>query len=193
VDCGPAGHVDRHITFIRADLMPCHQEHSHERPGKLVLIWRHRPCHLGMSYGLWYAYSPTTRHWNAIGHSLSSGFQAAAERNLAGGKNSLLQYRQGNTPRSPGRRALDTDRPSCSLIVRRLGFCHVHLPEKVQTAVAWAYFLAQRSSPWRLDADVEGHGFAARSRRNPGIRPGNNSLLAGTVLGSAEMNSFVLN
>ena len=49
---------------------------------------------LGMSYGLWYAAFAEHQALDGIGHSLSSGFQAAAERNSATAESSLLQYRQ---------------------------------------------------------------------------------------------------
>src|ERR1700732_2080875 len=49
---------------------------------------------LGMSYGLWYAVFAEHQALDGIGRSLSSGFQAAAERNFAGAESSLLQYRQ---------------------------------------------------------------------------------------------------
>src|ERR1700720_793463 len=49
---------------------------------------------LGMSYGVWYAVFAEHQALDGIGHSLASGFQAAAERNASAAENSLLQYRQ---------------------------------------------------------------------------------------------------
>src|SRR5215472_11921067 len=49
---------------------------------------------LGMSYGLWYAVFAEHQALDGIGHSLASGFQAAAERNSAARESSLLQYQQ---------------------------------------------------------------------------------------------------
>jgi hypothetical protein len=49
---------------------------------------------LGMSYGLWYAVFAEHQALDGIGMSLTSGFQAAADRNPASAENALLQYRQ---------------------------------------------------------------------------------------------------
>jgi hypothetical protein len=49
---------------------------------------------LGMSYGLWYAVFAEHQALNGIGMSLTSGFQAAAQRNAAGAEKALLQYQQ---------------------------------------------------------------------------------------------------
>src|SRR5215472_6296771 len=49
---------------------------------------------LGMSYGLWYAVFAEHQALDGIGMSLTSGFQAAADRNPAGADKALLQYRQ---------------------------------------------------------------------------------------------------
>jgi ABC-type iron transport system FetAB permease component len=61
---------------------------------KLLLFGGIALAILGMSYGLWYAVFAEHQALDGIGHSLSSGFQAAAERNSAAAENSLLQYRQ---------------------------------------------------------------------------------------------------
>jgi hypothetical protein len=49
---------------------------------------------LGMSYGLWYAVFAEHQALDGIGMSLTSGFQAAAQRNAAGAEKALLQYQQ---------------------------------------------------------------------------------------------------
>src|SRR5215475_5518423 len=49
---------------------------------------------LGMSYGLWYAVFAEHQALDGIGHSLSSGFQAAAQRNSGAADQALLEYRQ---------------------------------------------------------------------------------------------------
>lgn len=49
---------------------------------------------LGMSYGLWYAVFAEHQALDGIGVSLTSGFQAAAQRNPADAEKALLQYRQ---------------------------------------------------------------------------------------------------
>ncbi|HET9364783.1 MAG TPA: hypothetical protein VFP71_07270 [Candidatus Angelobacter sp.] len=49
---------------------------------------------LGMSYGLWYAVFAEHQALDGIGMSLTTGFQAAAQRNPADVEKALLQYRQ---------------------------------------------------------------------------------------------------
>ena len=49
---------------------------------------------LGMSYGLWYAVFAEHQALDGIGVSLTSGFQAAAQRNPVDAEKALLQYRQ---------------------------------------------------------------------------------------------------
>ena len=49
---------------------------------------------LGMSYGLWYAVFAEHQALDGIGVSLTSGFQAAAQRNSADAEKALIQYRQ---------------------------------------------------------------------------------------------------
>jgi dipeptide/tripeptide permease len=49
---------------------------------------------LGMSYGLWYAVFAEHQALDGIGVSLTTGFQAAAQRNPADAEKALLQYRQ---------------------------------------------------------------------------------------------------
>jgi len=48
---------------------------------------------LGMSYGLWYAVFAEHQALNGIGVSLTTGFQAAAQRNLTDAEKALLKYR----------------------------------------------------------------------------------------------------
>jgi dipeptide/tripeptide permease len=47
---------------------------------------------LGMSYGLWYAVFAEHQALDGIGVSLTTGFQAAAQRNPADAEKALLQY-----------------------------------------------------------------------------------------------------
>src|SRR6185437_11774736 len=49
---------------------------------------------LGMSYGLWYAVFAEHQALDEIGVSLTSEFQAAAQRNPVDAEKALLQYRQ---------------------------------------------------------------------------------------------------
>jgi len=49
---------------------------------------------LGITYGLWYAVFAEHQALDGIGVSLTTGFQAAAQRNPADAEKALLQYRQ---------------------------------------------------------------------------------------------------
>jgi len=49
---------------------------------------------LGMTYGLWYAVFVEHQALDGIGMSLTSGFQAAAQRNPGDAERALLQYRR---------------------------------------------------------------------------------------------------
>ena len=61
---------------------------------KLLLFGGIALAILGMSYGLWYAVFAEHHALDGIGMSLTTGFQAAAQRNPADAEKSLLQYRQ---------------------------------------------------------------------------------------------------
>jgi hypothetical protein len=97
---------------------------------------------LGMSYGLWYAVFAEHQALDGIGHSLSSAFQAAAERNSAEAKDSLLSYRQAKYVYD---RQVDVHGHwiglAMLLLVLAIGFDHVGLPEKIKLLLAWALSL----------------------------------------------------
>src|SRR5260221_12057103 len=88
---------------------------------------------LGMSYGLWYAVFAEHQALDGIGHSLSSGFQAAAERNSATAESSLLQYRQAKYVYD---RQVDVHGHwiglAMLLMVLAVGFGHVGRQEKIK-------------------------------------------------------------
>src|SRR5579859_7773282 len=97
---------------------------------------------LGMSYGLWYAVFAEHQALDGIGHSLSSGFQAAAERNSVAAENSLLQYRQAKYTYD---RQVDVHGHwiglAMLLIILAIGFDHVGFTEKWKLLFAWALLL----------------------------------------------------
>ena len=104
---------------------------------------------LGMSYGLWYAAFAEHQALDGIGHSLSSGFQAAAERNSVGAENSLLSYREAKNAYD---RQVDVHGHwiglSMLLMVLAIGFDHVSLPEKIKQLFAWALLLGATLFPF---------------------------------------------
>ena len=97
---------------------------------------------LGMSYGLWYAVFAEHQALDGIGYSLSSGFQAAAERNSVRAENSLLSYRDAKYVYD---RQVDVHGHwiglAMLLIVLAIGFDHVGLPEKIKLLLAWALLI----------------------------------------------------
>src|SRR6478736_6376004 len=96
---------------------------------------------LGMSYGLWYAVFAEHQALHGIGHSLASGFQAAAERNSAAREDSLLQYRQAKYAYD---RQVDVHGHwiglSMLLFVLAIAFDHIGLSEKFKLLLACALF-----------------------------------------------------
>jgi hypothetical protein len=119
---------------------------------------------LGMSYGLWYAVFAEHQALNGIGHSLSSGFQAAAERNSAAAENSLLQYRQAKYVYD---RQVDVHGHwiglAMLLMVLAIGFEHVGLPEKIKLLLAWALFLGSVLFPLGVLLQTWSHGPLPRA------------------------------
>ena len=103
---------------------------------------------LGMSYGLWYAVFAEHQALDGIGHSLSSSFQATAERNSAAAENSLLQYRQAKYAYD---RQVDVHGHwiglAMLLIVLGIGFDRVGLAEKWKWLLAWTLFLGSALFP----------------------------------------------
>src|SRR5882724_4462249 len=119
---------------------------------------------LGMSYGLWYAVFGEHQALDGIGHSLSSGFQAAAERNSAAAQNSLLQYRQAKYAYD---RQVDVHGHwiglAMLLMVLAIGFDHVGLPEKIKLLLAWALFLGSVLFPLGVLLQTWSHGPLPRA------------------------------
>ncbi|HZE81993.1 MAG TPA: hypothetical protein VE604_13915 [Candidatus Polarisedimenticolia bacterium] len=103
---------------------------------------------LGMSYGLWYAVFAEHQALDGIGHSLSSSFQATAERNSAAAENSLLQYRQAKYAYD---RQVDVHGHwiglAMLLIVLAIALEHVGFSEKSKQLLAWALFLGSALFP----------------------------------------------
>jgi hypothetical protein len=119
---------------------------------------------LGMSYGLWYAVFAEHQALDGIGHSLASGFQAAAERNAAAGENSLLQYRQAKYAYD---RQVDVHGHwiglAMLLIVLAIAFDHVALSEKLKLLLAWALLLGAALFPLGVLMQTWNHGALPRA------------------------------
>ncbi len=98
---------------------------------------------LGMSYGLWYAVFAEHQALDGIGHSLSSGFQAADDRqvDVHGHWIGLAML----------------------LIVLAIGFDHVGLPEKIKLQLAWALFLGSALFPLGVLMQTWSHGPLPRA------------------------------
>jgi hypothetical protein len=119
---------------------------------------------LGMSYGLWYAVFAEHQALDGIGHSLASGFQAAAERNSAARESLLLQYRQAKYAYD---RQVDVHGHwiglAMLLIVLAIAFDHVALPEKLKLLLAWALLLGAAFFPLGVLMQTWSHGALPRA------------------------------
>jgi hypothetical protein len=119
---------------------------------------------LGMSYGLWYAVFAEHQALDGIGHSLASGFQAAAERNSAARESSLLQYRQAKYAYD---RQTDVHGHCIGLamllIVLAIAFDHVALSEKLKQLLAWVLLLGAALFPLGVLMQTWSHGALPRA------------------------------
>jgi len=119
---------------------------------------------LGMSYGLWYAVFVEHQALDEIGRSLSSGFQAAAERNSVGAENSLLLYRQAKYVYD---RQVDVHGHWIGLamliIVLGIGFDHLGVPEKIKQMLAWALLIGSTLFPLGVLMQTWSHGPLPRA------------------------------
>jgi hypothetical protein len=119
---------------------------------------------LGMSYGLWYAVFAEHQALDGIGHSLSSGFQAAAERHSAAEENSLLQYREAKYAYD---RQVDVHGHwiglAMLLMVLAIGFDHVGFSEKIKLLLALALFLGSVLFPLGVLMQTWSHGPCPRA------------------------------
>jgi hypothetical protein len=126
---------------------------------KLLLFGGIALAILGMSYGLWYAVFAEHQALDGIGHSLTAGFQAAAERNPAATENSLLQYRQAKYVYD---RQVDVHGHwiglAMLLMVLAIGFDRVRLPERIKMLLVWALFLGSALFPLGVLLQTWSHG-----------------------------------
>src|SRR5262245_48483909 len=118
---------------------------------------------LGMSYGLWYAAFAEHQALDGIGHSLASGFQAAAERNPSSASKALLDYRAAKYAYD---RQVDVHGHwlglSMLLIVLAIGIDYAGLSEKWKLALAWTLFAGSALFPFGVLLQTWSHGFAPR-------------------------------
>jgi hypothetical protein len=119
---------------------------------------------LGMSYGLWYAVFAEHQALDGIGHSLASGFQAAAERNAGARENSLLQYREAKYSYD---RQVDVHGHwiglAMLLIVLAIAFDHVALSEKLKQLLAGTLLLGAALFPLGVLMQTWSHGALPRA------------------------------
>jgi hypothetical protein len=118
----------------------------------------------GMSYGLWYAVFAEHQALDGIGHSLASGFQAAAERNSAARESSLLQYQQAKYAYD---RQVDVHGHwiglAMLLIVLAIAFDHIALSEKLKQLLAGALLLGAALFPFGVLLQTWSHGALPRA------------------------------
>ena len=114
---------------------------------------------LGMSYGLWYAVFAEHQALDRIGHSLSSGFQAAAQRNAGAADQALLEYRQAKYVYD---RQVDVHGHwiglSMLLIVLAIGLDNVKYSETQKLWLAWFLFLGSVIFPLGVLMQTWNHG-----------------------------------
>lgn len=119
---------------------------------------------LGMSYGLWYAVFAEHQALDGIGHSLASGFQAAAERNSAARDQALLQYRQAKYAYD---RQVDVHGHwiglAMLLMVLAMGLDHIGFSEKWKLLLAWTLLLGSALFPLGVLLETWSHGPIPRA------------------------------
>ncbi len=119
---------------------------------------------LGMSYGLWYAVFAEHQALDGIGHSLSSGFQAAAQKNSAAADQALLEYRQAKYAYD---RQVDVHGHwiglAMLLIILAIGFDHVGFSEAWKLRLAWLLFLGSVIFPLGVLMQTWSHGPIPRA------------------------------
>ena len=119
---------------------------------------------LGMSYGLWYAVFAEHQALDGIGVSLTSGFQAAADRNPTAAQNALLQYRQAKYNYD---RQVDVHGHwlglSMLLIVLAIAADHISIAEKWKFLLALSLFVGSVLFPFGVLMQTWSHGTLPRA------------------------------
>ena len=138
---------------------------------------------LGMSYGLWYAVFAEHQALDGIGMSLTSGFQAAAQRNAAGAEKTLLQYQQAKYNYD---RQVDVHGHwlglSMLLIVLAIAADRISIAEKWKFFLALSLFVGSVLFPFGVLMQTWSHGTLPRAAAIVGSAMVITSL-AGMVLG----------
>ena len=131
---------------------------------KLLLFGGVALAILGMSYGLWYAVFAEHQALDGIGHSLASGFQAAAERDSTAAEDSLLQYRQAKYAYD---RQVDVHGHwiglAMLLIVLAIAFDYIDLSEKLKLLLAGTLLLGAAVFPLGVLLQTWSHGVLPRA------------------------------
>ena len=137
---------------------------------------------LGMTYGLWYAVFAEHQALDGIGMSLTSGFQAAADRNPAGAENALLQYRQAKYKYD---RHVDVHGHwlglSMLLIVLAIAADQISIAEKWKLPLALGLFLGSVLFPFGVLMQTWSHATLPRA-----------VAIAGSALIIASLSGMVL-
>ncbi|HEY7403769.1 MAG TPA: hypothetical protein VIB39_09620 [Candidatus Angelobacter sp.] len=136
---------------------------------------------LGMSYGLWYAVFAEHQALDGIGMSLTSGFQAAAQRNPTGAENALLQYRQAKYNYD---RQVDVHGHwlglSMLLIVLAIAADQISIAEKWKFLLALGLFLGSVLFPFGVLMQTWGHGTLPRA-----VAIGGSAMVIASLAGMA--------
>jgi hypothetical protein len=126
---------------------------------KLLIVGGIALAIVGMSYGLWYAVFAEHQALGGIGHSLSSSFQAAAERKPDAAENALLKYREAKYAYD---RQVDVHGHwiglAMLLIVLGVGFDRVGFSETSKLLLAWALFFGSVFFPLGVLLQTWSHG-----------------------------------
>jgi hypothetical protein len=119
---------------------------------------------LGMSYGLWYALFAEHQALGGIGVSLTTGFQAAAQRNSADAEKALLEYQQAKYNYD---RQVDVHGHwlglSMLLIVLAIASDQISIVEKWKFLLALGLLLGSVLFPFGVLMQIWNHGTLPRA------------------------------
>jgi hypothetical protein len=114
---------------------------------------------VGMSHGLWYAVFAEHQALDGIGQSLSSSFQATAQKNTAEADKALLQYREAKYAYD---RMVDVHGHwiglSMLLIILAIGFDRIAISDQRKLLLAWAILLGAGLFPLGVLMQTWSHG-----------------------------------
>ena len=119
---------------------------------------------VGMTYGLWYAVFAEHQALDGIGRSLSSGFQAAAQRESAAADQALLEYRQAKYAYD---RQVDVHGHwiglAMLLMLLAIAFDRVGFSAAWKLRLAWLLFVGSLLFPLGVLMQTHSHGPVPRA------------------------------